>query len=273
MALKNYNPTTPGQRFKTDIVREFTTDKPEKSLLKQMSKSGGRNNGGRITSRHRGGGHKRKYRIIDFKRDKHGVPGRVATVEYDPNRTVFIALIHYTDGEKRYILCPAGLNVGDTIVSGPDSEIKVGNTLPLAKIPLGAFVHNVEFRPNKGGQVARSAGSAVQLVAKEGKYAVLKMPSGEMRKVLIDCFASIGQLGNRDHFNVTLGKAGRNRWLGRRPHVRGVAMNPIDHPMGGGEGKSSGGRHPCTPWGKPTKGYKTRSKQAANNKLVIKRRK
>jgi len=273
MALKKYNPTTPGQRFKTDIVREFTRDKPEKSLLQPLVKSGGRNNFGRITSRHRGGGHKRRYRIIDFKRDKYGIPARVASVEYDPNRTAFIALLHYADGEKRYILCPAGLKVGDTVVSGPESEIRTGNALHLKNIPLGAFVHNVEFRPKGGGQIARSAGSAVQLVAKEGKYAVLRMPSGEMRRVLLECFATIGQLSNTFHNNVTVGKAGKSRWLGRMPHVRGVAMNPVDHPMGGGEGKSSGGRHPCTPWGKPTKGYKTRSKQASRNKLIIKRRK
>ncbi len=273
MAMKKYNPTTPGQRFKVDIVRDFSTDKPEKSLVKSISKSGGRNSNGRITSRHRGGGHKRRYRIIDFKRNNYDVPGRVATVEYDPNRTTFIALIHYIDGDKRYILCPTGLKVGDTVISGPEAEIKTGNALPLEKIPLGAFIHNVEFRPKKGGQIARSAGSAVQLVAKEEKYAVLKMPSGEMRKVLINCYATIGQLSNMEHINITLGKAGRNRWLGKRPHVRGVAMNPVDHPMGGGEGKSSGGRHPCTPWGKPTKGYKTRSKQANDNKLIIKRRK
>jgi len=271
--MKKYNPTTPGQRFKTDIVRNFTEEKPEKSLSKSLNKSGGRNNFGRITCRHRGGGHKRLYRTVDFKRDKHGVPGRVASIEYDPNRTTFIALIHYTDGEKRYILCPTGLNIGDTVVSGPEADIKSGNALPIENIPLGAFIHNVEFRPKKGGQIARSAGSAVQLMAKEGKYAVLKMPSGEMRKVLLVCYASIGQLSNMEHVNITLGKAGRKRWLGRRPSVRGVAMNPIDHPMGGGEGKSSGGRHPCTPWGKPTKGYKTRRKQADNNKLIIKRRK
>jgi len=272
MALKQYNPTTPGQRFKTDIVRRFTKDKPEKSLTRMLPKSGGRNNNGRITARARGGGHKRLYRIIDFKRNKTGVPGRVHSIEYDPNRTAFIALLHYADGEKRYILSPAGLNVNDIIYSGPDSEIKVGNALPLKRIPLGTFVHNVEFRPQKGGQIARSAGSAVQLIAKEGKYAILKMPSGEMRKFLLDCYATIGQLSNLDHENISLGKAGRNRWLGHRPHVRGVAMNPHDHPMGGGEGKSSGGRHPCTPWGKPTKGYKTRTKQAAQNKLIIKRR-
>ncbi|MFC1553220.1 50S ribosomal protein L2 [candidate division KSB1 bacterium] len=273
MALKKYNPTTPGQRFKTDIVREFTTDEPEKSLTVALPKKGGRNNTGRITARHRGGGHKRKYRIIDFKRDKHGIPGKVHSIEYDPNRTTFISLLHYSDGEKRYILCPVGLKVDDVVFSGPDSEIRVGNSLPLAKIPLGTFVHNVEFRPKKGGQIARSAGSAVQLMAKEGKYAILRMPSGEMRKVMIDCYATIGQLSNLEHLNVSLGKAGRSRWLGRRPHTRGVAMNPHDHPMGGGEGKSSGGRHPCTPWGKPTKGYKTRSKQAAKNKLIIKRKK
>ncbi len=273
MALKKYNPTTPGQRFKTNIIREFTTDSPEKTLTKGVSKTGGRNNGGRLTARHRGGGHKRRYRLIDFKRDKIAIPAKVASIEYDPNRTAFIALLHYMDGEKRYILCPQGIVVGDTIYSGPESEIRLGNALPLDKIPLGTFVHNVEMKPKKGGQIARSAGTSVQLVAKEGKYAVLKMPSGEMRKVQKGCYATIGQLSNLEHENVTHGKAGVSRWMGRRPHVRGVAMNPHDHPMGGGEGKSSGGRHPCTPWGKPTKGYKTRTKQAAQNKLIIKRRK
>ena len=272
MALKKYNPSTPGQRFKTDIVREFTETEPEKSLMTSLSKSGGRNNRGRVTARHRGGGHKRRYRIIDFKRDKAGIPGKVNSIEYDPNMSAFIALLHYADGEKRYILCPSGLGVNDVVYSGPDSEIKNGNALPLEKIPMGTFVHNIELRPKKGGQIARSAGTAVQLVAKEGKYAILKMPSGEMRKVLLACYGTIGQISNLDHENVTLGKAGRSRWLGRRPSVRGVAMNPHDHPMGGGEGKSSGGRHPCTPWGKPTKGYKTRSKHAAQNKLIIKRK-
>ncbi len=273
MPLKQYKPTTPTQRFKTDIIRDFTRDKPEKSLTKGISQSGGRTNNGRITVRYRGGGHKRKYRIIDFKRDKIGIAARVHSIEYDPNRSAFICLLKYADGEKRYILCPAGIQVDDVLNSGPESEFKVGNTLPLAKIPLGTIIHNVELRPNKGGQIARSAGSTVQLVAKEGKYAVVKMPSGEMRKILQNCTATIGQIGNLDHENVTLGKAGRNRWLGIRPHVRGVAMNPVDHPMGGGEGKSSGGRHPCTPWGKPTKGYITRSKKAAANPLIIKRRK
>lgn len=273
MALKKYNPTTPGQRFKSNITREFTADKPEKSLIESIKSSGGRNNNGRITSRFRGGGHKRRYRIIDFKRDKHGIPAKVATIEYDPNRTAFIALLHYADGEKRYILCPSELEVGQSLVSGPESEIKTGNALPLEKIPLGSIIHNVELRPKKGGQIARTAGSAVQLVAKEGKYSVLKMPSGEMRKVLLTCYATIGQLSNTLHNSVRRGKAGVSRWQGRRPHVRGVAMNPVDHPMGGGEGKSSGGRHPCTPWGKPTKGYKTRTKRAGNNKLIIKRRK
>lgn len=273
MALKKYNPSTPGQRFKTDIIREFTREEPEKSLTITISKTGGRNNRGRVTSRHRGGGHKRRYRIIDFKREKNNIPAKVFSIEYDPNRTAFIALLHYKDGEKRYILCPEGLGVNDVVFSGPECEIKTGNALPLEKIPLGTVVHNVEMRPKKGGQIARSAGSAVQLMAKEGKYAILKMPSGEMRKVLLTCYATIGQISNLDHENVTLGKAGRNRWLGRRPSVRGVAMNPHDHPMGGGEGKSSGGRHPCTPWGKPTKGYKTRTKRAAKNKLILKRRK
>ncbi len=273
MALKKYNPTTPGQRFRTTIVRDFTTDSPEKSLTKTLKKSGGRNNTGRITSRHRGGGNKRKYRIIDFKRDKYGIPAKVVTIEYDPNRSAFISLLHYADGEKRYILCPLGVDVGTTIFSGPESEIQPGNALPLQKMPLGSFLHNVEMKPKKGGQIARSAGTSVQLVAKEGTYAVLKMPSGEMRKIHLECYATLGQLSNLDHENAQMGKAGANRWRGRRPHVRGVAMNPIDHPMGGGEGKSSGGRHPCTPWGKPTKGYKTRTKQASKNKLIIKRRK
>lgn len=273
MALKKYNPTTPGQRFKTNIVREFTEDKPEKSLCEPIKKTGGRNNLGRITSRHRGGGHKRKYRIIDFKRNKLNIPANVASIEYDPNRTAFIALLNYADGEKRYILCPLGLQVGDTLTSGPEVEIKLGNAMPMVRVPLGATIHNIEMKPGKGGQIARSAGASVQLVAKEGKYAVLKMPSGEMRRILSVCYATMGQLSNLEHENIRHGKAGVSRWLGRRPHVRGVAMNPVDHPMGGGEGKTSGGRNPCSPWGTPSKGYKTRSKKAKSSKLIIKRRK
>jgi large subunit ribosomal protein L2 len=273
MTLKQYKPVTPGQRFKTDIVREFTRGKPEKSLTVALTKTGGRNNNGRMTCRHQGGGHKRVYRIIDFNRSKYNIPARVESIEYDPNRSTFIALVVYADGDKRYILCPLGLKVGNVVYSGADCEIKVGNALPLEKVPLGTFIHNIELRPQKGGQVARSAGAAAQLVAKEDKYGIVKMPSGEMRKFLLSCYATIGQLSNVEHENVSIGKAGRNRWLGKRPSVRGVAMNPHDHPMGGGEGKSSGGRHPCTPWGKPTKGYKTRTKHAEQNKLIVKRRK
>jgi large subunit ribosomal protein L2 len=272
MALKSFKPNTPGQRFKTvNSFAEITETTPEKSLLAPLSKSGGRNNKGRITARRRGGGHKRAYRIIDFKREKFDVPAKVASIQYDPNRSAFIALLNYADGEKRYILAPLGLKVGDILVSGEKPEIRIGNSLPLSNIPLGTTVHNVELKAGKGGQIARGAGMGVQLMAREGNYATLKLPSGEVRMVRVECRATIGQVGNLDHENIKIGKAGRSRWLGKRPKVRGVAMNPIDHPMGGGEGKSSGGRHPCTPWGKPTKGYKTRKRQASDA-LIIKRR-
>jgi large subunit ribosomal protein L2 len=273
MAIKRYKPTSPGRRNQTYSTQEELTRKsPEKSLLKPLKKSGGRNTHGRITSRHRGGGHKRLYRVIDFKRDKDGIPARVAGIEYDPNRSANIALLHYADGEKRYILAPTGLCVEDRIISGTSVEIKTGNTAPLRNIPLGTAVHNIELNVGHGGQLARGAGSYAQLMAKEGKYAQIKLPSGEVRMVSLDCKATIGQVGNLEHENIRLGKAGRNRWKGRRPHVRGVAMNPVDHPHGGGEGKSSGGRHPVTPWGVPTKGYKTRVKKASD-KLIVKRRK
>jgi large subunit ribosomal protein L2 len=272
MALISRKPTSPGRRFQTatDFV-EITRSEPEKSLVVTLKKSGGRNNNGRVTARHRGGGHKRRYRIIDFKRNKLEVPAKVASVEYDPNRTTRIALLHYVDGEKRYILAPQGLRVGDMVVSSAAADIKPGNSLPLLNIPNGTLVHNVELKPGKGGQMARAAGSYAQLMAKEGKMAHLKLPSGEVRMVPVDCRATIGQLSNVEQENVSLGKAGRNRWSGKRPHVRGVAMNPVDHPMGGGEGKSSGGRHPCTPWGKPTKGYKTR-KPKASDRYIVKHR-
>ncbi|MBW1722265.1 MAG: 50S ribosomal protein L2 [Deltaproteobacteria bacterium] len=273
MAIKSYKPTSPGRRFQTCVTfDEITRRKPEKSLLKPLKKSGGRNTLGRVTARHRGGGHKRLYRIIDFRRDKDGIPARVASIEYDPNRSARIALLHYIDGEKRYILAPNGLKVGDQVMSGPGAEIKTGNAIPLRDIPLGTPVHNVELYVGHGGQLARGAGSHAQLMAKEGKYASLKLPSGEVRMVPLDCKATIGQVGNLEHENQSVGKAGRNRWKGRRPRVRGVAMNPVDHPHGGGEGKSSGGRHPVTPWGVPTKGYKTRVKKASD-KLILKRRK
>ena len=272
MPLIARKPTSPGRRFQTvSDFNEITTTTPEKSLIKPLKKSGGRNNLGRVTTRHRGGGHKRRYRVIDFKRDKIGVPAKVASIEYDPNRSARIALLFYADGEKRYILAPLGLNVGDRIISSDDADIKPGNSLPLANIPAGTMVHNVELKPLKGAQLARAAGAAVQLMAKEGKNAHLKLPSGEVRMVPLLCRATIGQLGNVEHENVSLGKAGRKRYLGKKPHVRGVAMNPVDHPLGGGEGKSSGGRHPVTPWGKPTKGYKTR-KPKASDRHIIKRR-
>lgn len=272
MALKSFKPNTPGQRFKTvNSFNEVTASKPERSLLEPLSKSGGRNNNGRVTSRRRGGGHKRAYRIIDFKRNKFDIPAKVASIQYDPNRSAFIALLNYVDGEKRYIIAPLGLKVNDTVVSGENVDVRVGNAMPLANIPLGTTVHNVELKAGKGGQMARSAGMGVQLMAREGHYATLRMPSGEVRMVRVECRATIGQVGNLDHENIKIGKAGRSRWLGRRPKVRGVAMNPIDHPMGGGEGKSSGGRHPSTPWGKPTKGYKTRKKQMSDA-LIVKRR-
>jgi len=273
MGLKSYNPTSPGLRGKTTLTfEEITKTKPEKSLLIEKRGTGGRNNNGRITADHKGGGHRQHYRLIDFMRDKTGVPARVAAIEYDPNRSARIALLYYADGEKRYILAPEGLKVGHMVSSGPDSEIKVGNTLPISNIPLGIMIHNVELRPGRGGQLARSAGAQVQLMAKEGDYATLRMSSGEVRMVHSKCMATIGQVGNLDHINVSIGKAGKSRWLGKRPHVRGVAMNPVDHPLGGGEGKTSGGRHPCTPWGKPTKGYKTR-KNKATDKFIVKRRK
>ncbi len=274
MAIKKFRPKTPSLRFRTvPVFDEITSTIPEKSLLRPLKKSGGRNNKGRITAYQRGGGHKRKYRIIDFKRNKFNIPARVASIEYDPNRSARIALLHYADGEKRYIIAPDGLKVGDTLKSGTGSEIKVGNALPLKDMPLGSYVHNVELKPGKGGQLGRAAGTAIQLNAKEGKHALLKMPSGEIRKVNIECMATYGVVGNSDHFNISLGKAGRARWLGKRPHVRGVAMNPVDHPMGGGEGKSSGGGHPVSPWGQAAKGLKTRKKKHPSNKLIVKRRK
>jgi large subunit ribosomal protein L2 len=272
MALISRKPTSPGRRFQTATgFAEITRSEPEKSLLRPLKKSGGRNCYGRVTAQHRGGGHKRRYRLIDFKRNKLEVPAKVATIEYDPNRTTRIALLHYVDGEKRYILAPQDLRVGDMVVSSPTADIKPGNTLPLLNIPTGTLVHNVELKPGKGGQMARAAGSSAQLMAKEGKQAHLKLPSGEVRMVPVDCRATIGQLSNVEQENVSLGKAGRKRWTGKRPHVRGVAMNPVDHPMGGGEGKSSGGRHPCTPWGVPTKGYKTR-KPKASDRYIVKHR-
>jgi large subunit ribosomal protein L2 len=272
MALISRKPTSAGRRFQTATdFAEITRSEPEKSLVRPLKKSGGRNCYGRITARHRGGGHKRRYRLIDFKRNKLEVPAKVATIEYDPNRTTRIALLHYVDGEKRYILAPQDLRVGDMVVSSPNADIKPGNTLPLQNIPTGTLVHNVEMKPGKGGQLARAAGSSAQLMAKEGKQAHLKLPSGEVRMVPVDCRATIGQLSNVEQENVSLGKAGRKRWVGKRPHVRGVAMNPVDHPMGGGEGKSSGGRHPCTPWGVPTKGYKTR-KPKASDRYIVKHR-
>jgi large subunit ribosomal protein L2 len=251
---------------------EITRTEPERSLLEGRRGSGGRNVHGRVTAWQRGGGHKRRFRRIDFRRDKAGVPARVASIEYDPNRSARIALLHYRDGEKRYILAPLGLKVGDELQSGPAAEIRPGNALPLQNIPLGTVIHAVELKPGKGAQLVRSAGVGAQLMAREGDYATLRMPSGENRLVHVRCMASIGQVGNLDHENTRIGKAGRSRWLGRRPHTRGVAMNPVDHPMGGGEGKSSGGRHPCTPWGKPTKGHKTRKKKHPSNKYIVKRR-
>lgn len=273
MGIKAYKPTTPTLRYRTvSTFEEMTTTTPEKSLLRPLKKKGGRNNLGRETIRHRGGGHKRKYRLIDFRRNKDGIPARVASIEYDPNRSARIALLHYADGEKRYILAPVGMKVNDVVQTGPDAEIRTGNALPLRNIPVGTTVHNVEMKPGKGGQIARSAGSSVQLVGRDDKYAQLKLPSGELRMVQVTCKATIGQVGNVDHENVTSGKAGRSRWLGRRPHVRGVAMNPVDHPMGGGEGRSSGGRHPCSPWGQIAKGLKTRGAKPSD-RYIIRRRK
>ena len=273
MATRKLRPTSAGRRFQTvSDFAEITATRPEKSLTVGLTKKAGRNNNGRITSRRRGGGVKRLYRIIDFKRDKMGVPAKVATIEYDPNRSARIALLHYADGEKRYILCPVGVSVGDKLEAGDGADIKPGNALRLNGIPTGTIVHNVELYPGKGGQFCRAAGTYAQLIAKEGKYALLRMPSGEVRKVLSQCLATVGQVGNIHHENISLGKAGRNRWLGRRPQVRGVAMNPVDHPLGGGEGRSSGGRHPCSPWGWITKGYKTRNKKKPSSKLIVKRR-
>jgi large subunit ribosomal protein L2 len=272
MAIRKVKPTSPGRRFQAyGSFEEVTKSTPEKQLLKVLKKSGGRNVYGRITCRHRGGGNKRHYRIIDFKRDKIGIPAKVAAIEYDPNRSCRIALLHYADGEKRYILAPLNLAVDDVVQSGPEADIKPGNSLPLSNIPLGTQIHNIELRPGKGGQIVRSAGTFAQLMAKEDRYALIKLPSGEVRMVLMNCKATIGQLSNVAHENIDLGKAGRKRWLGRRPKVRGVAMNPVDHPMGGGEGRSSGGRHPCSPWGMPTKGYKTR-KNKTSDRLIVKRR-
>ncbi len=272
MAIKSYRPTTSTRRFQTVTSREgITKQRPEKSLLEGKKRSGGRNSTGSITSWFRGGGHKKRYRIIDFKRDKVGVPARVAAIEYDPNRSARIALLHYRDGEKRYILQPEGLTVGRTVVAGPASDILVGNALPLKNVPAGTVVHNIEMRPGKGAQMARAAGTSAQLVSREGGYALLKLPSGEVRRVPEECMATIGQVGNLDHESVSLGKAGRSRWLGRRPHNRGVAMNPVDHPHGGGEGKTSGGRHPVTPWGQPTRGFKTRGNKRTDQWIVSRR--
>ena len=272
MGLKTYKPTSAGRRFQTTLdFSELTRKEPEKSLLLPKRKTGGRNAYGRITSRYIGGGHKRMYRIVDFRREKRDIPARVASLEYDPNRSANIALLNYADGEKRYILAPQELKVGDTVLSGERVDIKPGNALPLKNIPMGTMVHNVEMKPGKGGQLIRSAGGAGQLMAKEGDYVTLKMPSGEVRRLHVNCFATVGQVGNSDHEKVSIGKAGRKRWLGKSPHVRGVAMNPVDHPLGGGEGKSSGGRHPVTPWGVPTRGYKTRQNKATD-KFIVKRR-
>jgi len=272
MGIKTYRPYTETRRFQTGLTfEEITSSTPYKPLLEPKSRISGRNNHGELTIWHRGGGHKRHYRRVDFKRDKMGIPARVATIEYDPNRSAFIALLHYADGEKRYILAPSGLKVGDKVVSGPEADIVAGNALPLKSIPAGTLIHNIEMRPGKGGQMVRSAGSVAQLLAKEGEYAQIRLPSGEVRKVLMDCVATIGQVGNLEHENISIGKAGRKRWMGIRPTVRGVAMNPVDHPLGGGEGKTSGGRHPVTPWGQPTRGYKTRNNKLTD-RFIVKRR-
>ena len=272
MGIKRFKPTSPGRRFMSgNDFAEVTANKPQKKLLSPLTRISGRNNAGRMTLRRRGGGHKRRYRVIDFRRDKYGVPAKVATIEYDPNRSGFIALLSYLDGEKRYIVAPNGLAVGDQVVSGPDADIRVGNALPLKNIPLGTMVFAVELKVGKGAQMVRSAGAQAQVMAKEGKYVLLRLPSGELRQVLDRCYATVGQVSNTKHSNITLGKAGRSRWLGRRPKVRGTAMNPIDHPHGGGEGRTAGGRHPVTPWGIPTKGKKTR-KNKRSDKFIVKRR-
>jgi large subunit ribosomal protein L2 len=274
MALKKFNPTSPGTRFKTSLTfDEITKARPEKALTEPIKKTGGRDNRGRITVRFIGGGHKQRYRTVDFRRNKSGVPAKVAAIEYDPNRSARLALLHYADGEKRYILAPDGLAVGASILSGEGADILPGNALPLKAIPAGTMIHNIELRQGKGGQMVRSAGTAAQLVAKEGDYAQVKLPSGEIRRISVDCQATIGQVGNLEHKNVSFGKAGRQRWLGRRPHNRGVSMNPVDHPHGGGEGKTSGGRHPVTPWGKPTKGAKTRNNKRTQQFIVKGRKK
>jgi large subunit ribosomal protein L2 len=272
--MKTFRPFTPSRRFMTVVKRDDITQQiPEKSLTEGRQKSGGRNNTGRVTSRFIGGGHKQTYRIIDFKRDKAGVPAKVASIEYDPNRSARIALLHYADGEKRYIIAPVGLAVGATVTSGPEADILVGNSLPLKNIPAGTFVHNIELKPGKGGQMARSAGALAQLISKEGGIALLKLPSGEVRKVQLECAATVGQVGNTDHENESLGKAGRSRWLGKMPHNRGVTMNPVDHPHGGGEGRTSGGRHPVTPWGQPTRGFKTRNNKRTDQFIVTRKSK
>ncbi len=272
MGIKKRKPTNPASRFQeTPDFAEVTASSPHKPLTSGKKKISGRNNKGRITIRFRGGGHKRRYREVDFRRDKHGVPAKVASIEYDPNRSARIALLHYADGEKRYILWPSGLSVGDEVVSGPEAPVNVGNAMPLSAIPLGTQIHNIELKIGKGGQMVRSAGAGAQLMAKEGAYCQVKLPSGEQRRVHLNCYATIGRLGNSDHSNRSDGKAGRSRWLGKRPHNRGVTMNPVDHPMGGGEGRSSGGRHPCTPWGVPTKGYKTRNNKRTDGMIVRRR--
>jgi len=273
MALRAYKPTSPARRYYTvSDFKDLTTDEPLRKLLESKSSSGARNNYGRITSRFRGGGHKRRYRVIDFRRDKIGVPAKVAHIEYDPNRSARIARLHYADGEKRYILCPDGLKQGETVISSRHADIRPGNSLPLRDIPAGTMIHNIEMRKGRGGQMVRSAGTAAQLMAKDGAYAQVKLPSGEVRKVHIECRATVGQVSNLEHQNISIGKAGRSRWLGRRPHNRGVTQNPVDHPMGGGEGRTSGGRHPCSPWGQLTKGLKTRNNKRTNN-MIVKHRK
>lgn len=274
MGIKKLTPTSPARRYQTYLTNDdLTTDQPYKPLLEPKKRTSGRNNLGKMTVRHRGGGHKRHYRVIDFKRDKFGIPGKVATIEYDPNRSARIALVNYADGEKRYIIAPAGIEVGQAVLSGPDADILTGNALPIRNIPLGTQIHNIELKPGKGGQMARSAGSFAQLVAKDGDRAQLRLPSGEIRIVSVLCMATVGQVGNTEHENVSIGKAGRTRWKGVRPTVRGVAMNPVDHPHGGGEGKTSGGRHPVTPWGQPTRGYKTRNNKRTDQYIVKRRTK
>lgn len=274
MGIRKYKPTSPGSRFKTtSTFEELTAKKPEKSLLVSLKENAGRNHQGRITVRFRGGGHKKRYRVIDFKRDKDNVPAKVASIEYDPNRSSRIALLHYIDGEKRYIVAPESIKVGDIIKSGSESDIRPGNTLPLKNIPVGTIIHNIELKVGKGAQLARSAGTSAQIMAREGKYAHVKLTSGEVRMILSQCKATIGQVGNQEHDIIKTGKAGRNRWLGKRPHVRGVAMNPVDHPMGGGEGKTSGGGHPVSPWGKLAKGFKTRKKRNITDKFIVTKRK